>query len=282
MTHQTDHPDQHPQEDPMTTDPTATHHAQILDWLSAALTDESIHEIRLYQDTSSLSALGDWDVVVHKDVDPAKEAAAQSQADLDTLYRLDGAYKPPAWVADVLKNSPDPEPAMTDDQKRRFLPGFSGTSDPEEEEEEEPDVSGACQCRDCQDLEAQAAKSMTDYLKRRYGTTGVYHYNPDAYDRGGILGADDQSENTDGRPIRPISKEQWDAILASGVDWSMTSYGKEMAVAFTVADPSDDLLLALYGFLPDHDDEVGVCVHLTSPESIRAALDDLFRPEDDR
>lgn len=313
MTHQTDHPDQHPQEDPMTTDPTAIHHAQILDWLSAALTDESIHEIRLYQDTSSLSALGDWDVVVHKDVDPAKEVAAQSQADLDTLYRLDGAYKPPAWVADVLKNAPDPEPAMTDDQKRRFLPGFSGTSDPEEEEGEDPqpyDFGGirpegymGCTCSDCLALEkavrganSSALKALDEILKPT--TTEV----PPAFRPEKPLKMKDGGSMTDylkrrygkadpaawwaniGRldPDTKVTNDSatpvdWDAILSGG-RWTTTDYGQRLEATFS-GKAAEDLLLALYGFAGD--DEAGVAYRADTPESIQKAKDDLFRPEDE-
>ena len=80
----------------MSTDPTARHHAQILDWLSAALTDPTATSIYLFQD---VDREGRWDVSITRDVDPAKEAAAQSQADRDLLYRMDGAYTPPVWAA---------------------------------------------------------------------------------------------------------------------------------------------------------------------------------------
>lgn len=124
----------------MTTDPTAKHHAQILDWLSAALTDPDTTTIYLHQDADEA---GTWEIHTDRKVDPAKEATATSQADRDTLYNLAGTYQPPAWVEEALED-PDvvdlENSCQCDDCQRvgrlinsaaadpdGVLPGFSGT-----------------------------------------------------------------------------------------------------------------------------------------------------------
>lgn len=143
----------------MTTDPTARHHAQILDWLSAALTDPDTTMIYLHQDADEA---GTWEIHADRKVDPAKEAAATSQADEDLLATYDklesylekrygqpdpaawatvGDYPRPEWVDDALED-PDvvdlENSCQCDDCQRvgrlinsyedgRVLPGFSGT-----------------------------------------------------------------------------------------------------------------------------------------------------------
>ena len=125
----------------MTTDPTARHHAQILDWLSAALTDPDTTMIYLHQDADEA---GTWEIHADRKVDPAKEATAMSQADRDTLYTLAGdSPSRPEWVEKALED-PDvvdlENSCQCDDCQRvgrlinsytdaddRFLPGFSGT-----------------------------------------------------------------------------------------------------------------------------------------------------------
>lgn len=156
----------------MTTDPTATHHAQILDWLSAALTQKEIQEVTL---TRHSLMPGRWTVETVNTVDPEKEATAMSQADADLLksspvYNLAGdnlAGTYPEWVG---KADMDPDPKPYNLGGIRPEPEFT------------PDATGACQCDDCRDLEDQPApaeedaagsgfnpRATVDYLLKKWG-----------------------------------------------------------------------------------------------------------------
>lgn len=65
---------------------TDRHHAQILDWLTAALTDETILKITLEQDQDDA---GQWYAQTHHLVDVEWEAAASSRANQKTLAQAE-------------------------------------------------------------------------------------------------------------------------------------------------------------------------------------------------
>lgn len=260
----------------MTTDPTAKHHAQILDWLSAALTDPDTMMISLHQDADEV---GTWEIHTDRKVDPAKEVAAASQADTDLLATYD----------EVAAREDDPQPYDFGGIRRD---GYMG-----------------CTCPDCLALEKimkgvdesamkaldrllnpgevppafrpgeslkaareylkmKGGESMTDYLKRRYGQP-----DPAAWwERAGYLKPGQKVTNDSAAPV------DWDAILSGG-RWTTTDYGTRLEATFS-GKAAEDLLLALYGFAGD--DEAGVAYRADTPESIQKAKDDLFRTEDDR
>lgn len=277
----------------MTTDPTAAHHAQILDWLSAALTDPDTHEIRLEQDITSLSALGHWDVYVEKTVYPDVEATAASQADADLLATYDEAFQAKKNVyATPEGDSPKPY-------------DFGGAA-PE-------DDPLACQCWECQDyalqekylkavteaidryvdrvlkdhtevppafrpaesLKMKGGGSVKSYLEKRYGQPDPATW----YRNTGYLQPGQKVTNDDVEPFRLTTKDQWEKILARGVEWKTTDYGQKLTATFT-GKAAEDLLVALYGFTGE--DETGVAYRVDTPEGIRKAREDLFRTEDDR
>ena len=170
----------------MTTDPTAKHHAQILDWLSAALTDPDTDEIRLEQGVA-----GQWDVYVEKSVDPAVEVAATSAYDEAFLAKENVVATPEGDVPEKdVKGRPekeDPQPYNFGGVSRE---GYTGCTCPDclalEKTMKGVDESAMKALdrllnpgevppafRPEETLEARK-KALVSYLERRYGTTGVY------------------------------------------------------------------------------------------------------------
>lgn len=279
------------QEDPMTTDPTAKHHAQILDWLSAALTGEDTDSIRLEQ-----GAPGQWDVYVEKSVDPAVEVAATSQADEDLLSTYDEAFQAKKNVY-ATPEGDSPKPYDFGGIRRD---GYMGCTCPDcLEMEKKYGLPRAGRTEALDRLQEKALKAVTDtiskrvdevlkptttevprafrpgenlkparsYLEQRYGTA-----DPDAWwERAGFLKPDQKVMNDSAGPV------DWDAILSGG-RWTTTDYGDRLEATFS-GKAAEDLLVALYGFAGE--DEKGVAYRADTPESVQRAKDDLFRPEDE-
>lgn len=288
----------------MTTDPTAKHHAQILDWLSAALTDPDTDEIRLEQGVA-----GQWDVYVEKSVDPAVEVAATSAYDEAFLAKENVVATP---EGDVPEKDVKGRPEKEDPQPYNFggirRDGYMGCTCPDCLEMEEKygiPRAGRTEALDrlqeeaLDRLQEKALKAVTDaiskrvdevlkptttevppafrpggnlkparsYLEQRYGTA-----DPDAWwERAGFLKPDQKVTNDSAGPV------DWDAILSGG-RWTTTDYGARLEATFS-GKAAEDLLLALYGFAGE--DEKGVAYHADTPESVQKAKDDLFRPEDE-
>lgn len=285
------------QEDPMTTDPTAKHHAQILDWLSAALTDPDTDEIRLEQGVA-----GQWDVYVEKSVDPAKEVAALSAYDEAFLAKENVVATP---EGDVPEKDVKGRPEKEDPQPYNFggirRDGYTGCTCPDcLEMEEKYGIPRAGRTEALDRLQEKALKAVTDaiskrvdevlkptttevppaftpsaddgkvtadYLRQKYGQAA-----PDEWwKRAGFLDEDSKVTNDSAGPV------DWEAVLSSG-RWTTTDYGARLEATFS-GKAAEDLLLALYGFAGE--DEKGVAYHADTPESVQKAKDDLFRPEDE-
>lgn len=289
----------------MTTDPTAAHHAQILDWLSAALTDPDTMMISLHQDADEV---GTWEIHTDRKVDPAKEVAAASQADTDLLATYDEAFQAKKNVY-ATPEGDSPKPYDFGGIRRD---GYTGCTCPDcLEMEEKYGLPRAGRTEALDRLQEKALKavtdaiskrvdevlkstttevppafrpeeslkaareylkmkgggSVTDYLEKRYGQP-----DPDAWWKNtGFLKPDQKVTNDSAAPV------DWEAVLSSG-RWTTTDYGARLEATFS-GKAAEDLLLALYGFAGD--DEKGVAYHADTPESVQKAKDDLFRPEDE-
>lgn len=284
-------------------DPTATHHAQILDWLSAALTDEDTEEIRLVQSAEP----GRWLVNVEKVVDPAKEAAALSAYDEAMEFAL----------AREMNGNPTEDPETAGKYRQPYDLGGITAPNPY-----------ACQCPECREyaLREKALKAVTaaigeqmDRILKEEKTEVppafrpdpgpavasyfAQRYAPEVYWKAPTVPTDDAKAdvmegygvgfllpgeevvNTDAQVFRLTSGDQWEAILDKDVEWTATATGNEVSVVLEFR-PNRDLLLALYGYAPEDDDETGVAYRADTPEAIQRAKDDLFRTlsdeEDDR
>ena len=291
----------------MTTDPTAAHHAAILDWLSAALTDEDTDSIRLEQ-----GAPGQWDVYVEKSVDPAVEVAATSAYDEAFLAKENVVATPEGDVPEKdVKGRPEKEdpqpydfgglplgytgcvcPDCLEMEKKYGLPRAGRTEALDRLQEKalnavtdviskrvnevlKPTTTevppafrpGESLKAAREYLKMKGGGSVTDYLEKRYGQP-----DPDAWWKNtGFLKPDQKVTNDSAAPV------DWEAVLSSG-RWTTTDYGQRLEATFS-GKAAEDLLLAFYGFAGE--DEKGVAYHADTPESVQKAKDDLFRPEDE-